>query len=52
MVQATGQPSFPLEATEKDKFKFEQVGVVLQFNPSEQKMILNQGGAQYTFVKE
>ena len=50
--QATGQPSFPLEATEKDKFKFEQAGVVLEFDPSEQTMILNQGGAQYTFMKE
>ncbi len=52
VAQATGQPSFPLEATEKDKFKFDQAGVVLEFNPSEQTMILNQGGAQYTFVKE
>lgn len=27
VAQATGQPAFPLEATEKDKFKFDQAGV-------------------------
>jgi len=52
IAQATGQPSFPLEATEKDKFKFDQAGVVLEFNPSENKMILKQGGGQFTFTKE
>lgn len=52
IAQATGQPAFPLEATEKDKFKFDQAGVVLEFNPTEKTMILKQGGGQFTFTKE
>ena len=52
IAQATGQSSFPLEATEKDKFKFDQAGVILEFNPTVKTMILKQGGGQYTFIKE
>ncbi len=52
IAQATGQSSFPLEATEKDKFKFDQAGVVLEFNPAEKSMVLKQGGGQFTFTKE
>jgi D-alanyl-D-alanine carboxypeptidase len=52
IAQATEQPSFPLEATEKDKFKFDQAGVVLEFNPTNKAMILKQGGGQYTFTKK
>lgn len=52
MAQATGQPAFPLEATEKDKFKFDQAGVVIEFNPIEKTMVLKQGGGQFAFVKE
>ena len=52
MAQATGQSAFGLDATEKDKFKFEQAGVVLEFSPAENKMILKQGGGVYTFIKE
>jgi hypothetical protein len=50
--QATGQPSFPLEATDKDKFAFAQAGIVLEFNPAEKTMLLKQGGAQYLYRKE
>ncbi len=52
IAQATGQPSFPLEATEKDKFKFDQAGAVFEFNPAEKTMVLKQGGGQFTFKKE
>ena len=52
LAQASGQPSFPLEATEKDKFKFDQAGIVLEFNPTEKKMILKQRGSQFAFTKE
>ncbi len=52
IAQATGQSAFPLEATEKDKFKFDQAGIVLEFNPAEKTMILQQGGGQFTFTKE
>ncbi len=52
IAQATGQSSFPLEATEKDQFKFDLAGIILEFNSIEKTMILKQGGAQYTFTKE
>ncbi len=50
--QATNQPSFPLEAYETDKFKFEQAGLVLEFSPLDHKMILKQGGGKYELSKE
>jgi CubicO group peptidase (beta-lactamase class C family) len=50
--QGTGQPSFPLEATEKDKFKCEPIGVVLEFNPADRTMVLKQNGGIYNFVRE
>lgn len=52
IAQATGQSAFPLEPTELNKFKFEMAGIVLEFNPSENSMILYQGGTQFDFVKE
>ncbi|PID59776.1 MAG: peptidase [Ignavibacteriae bacterium] len=51
IAQATGQSSFPLEATAKNKFKFDQAGVILEFNPSKNKMILKQGGGIFEFEK-
>jgi len=50
--QGTGQPSFPLEATAKDKFEFKQAGVVLEFNPTDKTMILKQGGGVFNFERE
>lgn len=52
IAQGSGQPSFPLEATEKDKFKFDQAGVVMEFNPVNHTMILKQGGGQFEFKRE
>lgn len=52
LAQATGQPSFPLEATAKDKFKFEKAGVVIEFNPTKGSLVLKQNGGEFTFVKE
>ena len=52
IAQATGQSAFPLEATEKDKFKFDQAGVELEFNPTGKTMILKQSGGQFIFTKE
>jgi D-alanyl-D-alanine carboxypeptidase len=51
-AQATGQPSFMLETSGKDTFKFDQAGVVLEFNPTKSSMVLKQGGGQFTFTKE
>lgn len=52
IAQGSGQPSFPLEATGKDKFKFDQAGAEFEFNPNEKIMVLFQGGAQIKFTKE
>jgi len=52
IAQATGQSSFPLEATEKDKFIFQLAGIVLEFNPSEKTMMLKQGGGQFLFTRD
>jgi len=51
-AQATGQPAFPLEASGKGVFKFDQAGIVMEFNPTEKKMVLKQGGAQFLFTKD
>ncbi|WP_143962311.1 serine hydrolase domain-containing protein [Litoribacter populi] len=50
--QATGQSAFPLKATDKDKFEFDQAGLVLKFNPKEETMVLKQGGGEFDFKKE
>ena len=47
-----GQAVFPMEATAKDKFKFDQAGAKFEFNPTEKTMILFQGGGQINFTKE
>jgi CubicO group peptidase (beta-lactamase class C family) len=52
MAQATGQSVFGLEATQKDIFRFDQAGIILEFNPTDKKMILKQGGGKFTFTKE
>lgn len=51
-AQATGQPSFPLEATSANSFQFEQAGVVLEFNTDKKQMTLKQGGKEFQFTKE
>ncbi|MDR1290914.1 MAG: beta-lactamase family protein, partial [Planctomycetaceae bacterium] len=49
--QGTGQPSFPLEATAKDKFEFARADVILEFNPADKTMILKQRGRVYNFER-
>jgi hypothetical protein len=50
--RGSGQSSFPLETTEKNKFKYRQEGIVIEFNPTEKTMILKQYGRTFNFVKE
>ncbi|MGN6439959.1 MAG: serine hydrolase domain-containing protein [Agriterribacter sp.] len=50
--QVTGQPPFPLEATDKHTFKFEEAGVEMIFDPQNKTMLLKQGGGQFNFKKE
>ncbi|MFW0736236.1 serine hydrolase domain-containing protein [Flavobacterium sp. T12S277] len=52
IAQATGQPSFPLEATATNAFKFDAAGIVLEFNSEKKEMTLKQGGKDYLFTKE
>jgi D-alanyl-D-alanine carboxypeptidase len=51
-AQATGQASFPLEATSANTFQFEQAGIVLEFNADKKQMTLKQGGKEYPYTKE
>jgi len=50
--QATGQPSFPLEAYEINKFRFDPAGLKMEFLPEKDKMILRQGGGEFELTKE
>ena len=49
--QATGQPAFPLEATAKDIYKFDLAGLVIEFKPKDNSLILKQGGGEFLFKK-
>ena len=51
-AQATGQPAFPLEASSSNSFKFEQAGIILEFNSKKNEMTLKQGGKEFLFTKE
>jgi CubicO group peptidase (beta-lactamase class C family) len=50
--QATGQPSFPLECTERNVFRFYSAGITIFFSPDENKFILEQGGGKYHYTKD
>ena len=52
MAQATGQSAFPLTAVKEDVFEYKAAGVKITFDVTEKKLILNQGGNEYTFTKE
>jgi len=50
--QGSGQPEIHLEAIDKDIFKFEAAGIVMNFHPAQNEFILEQGGGKFTFTKE
>jgi D-alanyl-D-alanine carboxypeptidase len=52
IAQATGQSSFPLEAIEKDKFKFDRAGVKMEFNTDKNELTMKQGGRNFLFTKD
>lgn len=52
IAQGTEQSAIPLEATEKNKFKFNQAGAKFEFDPTEKTMVLFQGGGKILFTKE
>lgn len=49
--QATGQPSFPLEATAPNRFTYTPAGVVIVFEPEKKTLRLEQGGGIYVFSR-
>jgi CubicO group peptidase (beta-lactamase class C family) len=51
-AQATGQSSFPLEAIEKDKFKFDQASVKIHFNSDRHELTMKQRGKEFVFTKD
>ena len=51
MGQAKGQPSFPLEAYEPNKFKFDRFGLKLEFLPKEGKLHFKQGPNSHELKK-
>ena len=50
--QATGQPSFALEATKADEFKLESINVSLTFDPAKGLMTFKQNGATFIMTRE
>lgn len=52
IAQATGQQKLPLVARGKDVFAFDRAGIVLEFNPENQTIVLKQGGGEFLFTKE
>ena len=51
-AQAKGQPVFPLEAVDKNKFKFDQANIEMEFNAEEGVLKMTQAGKLYLFKKE
>ena len=47
-----GQPSFSLEATDKDKFELVEDELILEFNPTDKAMVLSQSGNVFYFTRE
>lgn len=52
IAQGEGQPSFPLDALEKDTFYSEEAMITLKFVPDENKMIVEQAGQTFELTKE
>jgi len=52
VAQATGQSATRLTSKGNHEFKFEEAGIVLSFNPTENQMTLKQGGKEFKFTRE
>jgi D-alanyl-D-alanine carboxypeptidase len=52
MAQGTNQPSFMLDPVEKHEFKYDQAKLKIEFKPSENKLMLSQGGGIFELTNE
>ncbi len=52
MAQGTNQPSFMPTPVSKNEFKYDLVKLKLEFTPSENKLMLSQGGGVFELTKE
>ena len=50
--QATGQPSFPLNATAENEFEFKPAGIVIRFDVDNNKLTLCQRGMEFELLKK
>ena len=51
-VTATGQATIDMDAIEKDKFQFEEAGIIVEFRPDKNELRLLQGGLDIIFKRE
>lgn len=52
IAQASGQSPKPLKASAMHTFRFDETGIVLQFEPTQNTMHLQQGGSTFVFVRK
>ncbi|WP_347173011.1 serine hydrolase domain-containing protein [Polaribacter uvawellassae] len=52
VIKAEGQPEFVVEAYEPHKFRFEQAEIYFTFILKDKKMVVNQGGKDYSLFKK
>lgn len=52
VAQGTGQPSFDLEPSAENTFRFDAGGIILIFDPAKGTMTLKQGGGAFLMTKE
>lgn len=51
-VTATGQETISMDAIEKDKFQFEEAGIIIEFKPEKNELRLLQSGLDIIFKKD
>ncbi|MDD4031949.1 MAG: serine hydrolase [Bacteroidales bacterium] len=49
IAQGEGQSAFPLEYTAPDQFQFEAAGIIIEFNPEKEELLLKQSGGIFLF---
>lgn len=52
IIKVSGGESMALEAFEKGKFKFDAAGIVVEFIPNKDEMLIKQGGKIHTLKKQ